>query len=190
MQSIRKCDRNRNWSSENEKHWIGRFHSRNIGPKGSCLRGSEMSLLINTLHVQLITFGRFFFNILEGAIRGKKRWMRTSEIAGCYRREDHFCEKQIRNYDKYQENGRHIIRKCEILKQRIVLSRKNLTRMITTQGEHSSYRAIRNDQRWRTWRGDRSSSNIARSDAGRAELLNVPHGMLGNMKIAKQVGDK
>ena len=84
----------------------------------------------------------------------------------------------------------NIIRKCEILKQIIVLSRKNLTRTITAQGEHSSYRAIRNDQKWRTWRGDRSSSNIAHSDAGRAELLNVPHGMFGNMKIAKQVGDK
>ena len=84
----------------------------------------------------------------------------------------------------------HIIRKFEILKQIICLDRKHLTKMNTTRGEHSSYRAIRNDQKWRTWRGDRSSSNIAHSDAGRAELLNVPHGMFGNMKIAKQVGDK
>ena len=66
MQRIRKCNRNRDWSSENEKHSIGRFHSRNIGPKGYDfsslgLRGSEISLLINTLHVQLITFGRVFF---------------------------------------------------------------------------------------------------------------------------------
>ena len=63
-------------------------------------------------------------------------------------------------------------------------------KMVTTRGEHSSYRAIRNDQKWRTWRGDRSSSNIAHSDAGRAELRDVPHGMFGNMNFAKQVRDK
>ena len=155
------------------------------------LRGSEMSLLINTFHIQLITFGRvFLFEIIEGAIRGKKRWMRTSEIAGCYRREDHFYVTKIRNYDTYQENGRHIIRKCEILKQIIILSRTKLTRMITTQGEHSSYRAIRNDQKWRTWRGDRSSSNIAHSDAGRPELRYFPHGMFGNINFTRQRGDK
>ena len=101
-----------------------------------------------------------------------------------------FRGKQIRDYDKYQENGRQIIRKCEILKQSCFGDRQNLTNMITTRGEHSSYRAIRNDQKWRTWRGDRSSSNIAHSDAGRAEVHDVPHGMFGNMNFAKQVGDK
>ena len=128
--------------------------------------------------------------ILEPTKRGEKRRTLTSEIAGCYGREGHFEVKQIRNYNKYQENGRHIIRKCEILKQIICLSRKNLTKIITTRGEHSSYRAIPNDQKWRTWRGDWSSSNIAHSDAGRAELWDVPHGMFGNMNFAKQVGDK
>ena len=116
--------------------------------------------------------------------------MRTSGIAGCYGREDHFEVNKIRNHDKYEENGRQIIRKCEILKQRVFLDIKNLTKMSTTRGEHSSYRATRNDQKWRTWRGDRSSSNIAHSDAGRAELRDVPHGMFGNMNFAKQVGDK
>ena len=107
-----------------------------------------------------------------------------------YERKDHFEVKKVRNYDKYEEHGRQIIRKCEILKQIFVLDRKNLTKMNTTRGEHSSYRAIRNDQKWRTWRGDRSSSNIAHSDAGRAELRDVPHGMFGNMNFAKQMGDK
>ena len=87
------------------------------------------------------------FEILEGARRGEKRWMRTSEIAGCYGRMDHFEVKKVRNYDKYEENGRQIIRKCEILKQIVFLDRKHLTKMITTRGEHSSYRAIRNDQK-------------------------------------------
>ena len=132
----------------------------------------------------------FISEILGRTRRGEKGWMRTSEIAGCYGREDHFEVKHIRNYDKYEENGRQIIRKCEILKQTILLDIKNLTEMSTTRGEHLSFTAIRNDQKWRTWRGDRSSSNIAHSDAGRAELLNVPHGMFGNMNFAKQVGDK
>ena len=131
-----------------------------------------------------------FFEILGRTKRGEKRRMRTSGIAGRYGRESHFEEKQIRTYDKYEENGKHIIRKCEILKQICCLDRKQLTKMITTRGEHSSYRAIRNDQKWRTWRGDRSSSNIAHSDAGRPELRDVPHGMFGNMNFAKQMGDK
>ena len=130
-----------------------------------------------------------FFEILGRTKRSEKRWMRTSEIAGCYGREDHLDVKRIRNYEKYQENERHIIRKCEILKQINCFSKKDLTKMITTRGERSSYRAIRNDQKWRTWRGDRSSSNIAQSDAGRAELHDVPHGMFGNINFAKQVGD-
>ena len=62
--------------------------------------------------------------------------------------------------------------------------------MSTTRGEHLSFTAIRNDQKWRTWRGDRSSSKIAHSDAGRAELRDVPHGIFGNINFAKQVGDK
>ena len=116
--------------------------------------------------------------------------MRTSGIAGRYGREIHFAAKQNINNYKYEENGKQIIRKCEILKQTVFLDIKNLTEISMTRGEHLSFTAIRNDQKWRTWRGDRSSSNIAHSDAGRAELLNVPHGMFGNMKIAKQVGDK
>ena len=40
--------------------------------------------------------------------------------------EDHF-EGKNRNYDKHEENGRQIIRKCEILKQIICLDRNNLT---------------------------------------------------------------
>ena len=113
-----------------------------------------------------------------------------SGIAGRYGRESHFEENKVRQYDKYEENGRQIIRKCEILKQRVFLNRTNLTKMITTRGELSSYRAIRNDHKWRTWRGDRSSSNIAPSDAGRAELRDVPHGMFGNMNFKRHVGDK
>ena len=132
----------------------------------------------------------FISEILGGTRRGEKGRTRTSGIAGRYGREGHFEVKKARTYYKYEENGRQIIRKCEILKQRVFLDRKNLTKMITTPGEHSSYRAIRNDQKWRTWRGDRSSSNIAHSDAGRAELQDVPHGMFGNMNFAKQVGDK
>ena len=131
-----------------------------------------------------------FFEILEGAIRGKKRWMRTSEIAGCYGREDHFEVTNIRSYDKYQENGRHLIRKCEILKQIVFLNIKNLTEISTARGEHLSFTAIRNYQKWRTWRGDRSSSNTAHSDAGRPELHDVSHGMFGNMNFAKQMEDK
>ena len=50
--------------------------------------------------------------------------MRTSEIAGCYGREDHFEVKQIRNYDNYEDKGRQIIRKCEILKQRVFFEQK------------------------------------------------------------------
>ena len=131
----------------------------------------------------------FISEILGRTRRGEKGKMRTSEIAGRYGREDHFEVKNIRNY-KYEENGRQIIRKCDILKQIICLDRKHLSKMITTRGEHSSYRAIRNDQKWRTCRGDRSSSNIAHSDAGRAELKDIPRGMFGNMNFAKQVGDK
>ena len=41
-----------------------------------------------------------------------------------------------------------------------------------------------------TWRGDRSSSNIAPGDAGRPELHDVPHGMFGNLNFAKQMEDK
>ena len=67
--------------------------------------------------------------------------------------------------------------------------KKNLTKMITTRGEHSSFTAIRNDQKWRRRRGDRSSWNIAHSDAGRAELPDVPHGMFGNMNFTRQRGD-
>ena len=70
--------------------------------------------------------------------------MRTSEIAGCYGRKDHFDVKQIINYDKYQENGRHIIRKCEILKQRVFLDRKNLTQMIRREA------SIRRTERYET----------------------------------------
>ena len=132
----------------------------------------------------------FISEILGRTRRGEKGWTRTSGIAGRYGREIHFEEEKVRNNDKYEENGRQIIRKCEILKQTIFLDIKHLTEMSTTRGEHLSFTAIRNDQKWRTWRGDRSSSNIAHSDAGRAELLNVPHGMFGNMKIAKQVGNK
>ena len=122
--------------------------------------------------------------------RGEKGRTRTSGIAGRYGREIHFAAKKVRKNNTYEENGRQVIRKCEILKQAVFLDINNLTEMSTTRGEHLSFTAIRNDQKWRTWRGDRSSSNIAHSDAGHAELRNVPHGMFGNMNIAKQVGDK
>ena len=131
----------------------------------------------------------FISEILGRTRRGEKGWMRTSGIAGRYGRECHFEEQEVRNY-KYEENGRQIIRKCEILKQTICLDIKNLTEMSTTRGEHLSFTAIRNDQKWRTWRGDRSSSNIAHSDAGRPELPDVPHGMFGNMNFTRQRGDK
>ena len=72
----------------------------------------------------------------------------------------------------------------------LFLDINNLTEMSTTRGEHLSFTAIRNDQKWRTWRGDRSSSNIAHSDAGRPELPDVPHGMFGNMNFTRQRGDK
>ena len=116
---------------------------------------------------------------------------------GCVRPESqdatdgsHFEEKKNRKYNKYEENGRQIIRKCEILKQNVFLGIKNLTEMSTTRSEHLSFTAIRNDQKWRTRRGDRSSSNIAHSDAGRPELRDVPHGMFGNMNFTRQRGDK
>ena len=132
----------------------------------------------------------FISEILGRTRRGEKGWMRTSGVAGRYGRESHFEEEKVRNYDKYAENGRQIIRKYEILKQNICLDIEHLTEMSTTRGEHLSFTAIRNDQKWRTWRGDRSSSNIAHSDAGRAELRDVPHGMFGNMNFAKQMGNK
>ena len=122
--------------------------------------------------------------------RSKKGLMRTNGIAGRYGRENHFEEETARNYNKYKENGKQIIRKCEILKQNICLDINNLTEMSTTRGEHLSFTAIRNDQKWRTWREDRSSSNIAHSDAGRPELRNVPHGIFGNMNFTRQRGDK
>ena len=115
------------------------------------------------------------------AYERNRRTLRTGES---------FRRKKVRNYDKYEENGRQIIRKCEILKQNVFLDIKNLTEMSTTRGEHLSFTAIRNDQKWRTWRGDRSSSNIAHSDAGRPELRDVPHGMFGNMNFTRQRGDK
>ena len=87
---------------------------------------------------------------LGGRDEARKRRTLTSRIAGRYGREGHFELKKVRTYDKYEENERQIIRKCEILKQRMFLGKKHLTKMITTRGEHSSYRAIRNDQKWRT----------------------------------------
>ena len=47
--------------------------------------------------------------------------MRTSEIAGRYGQENHFAETNIIKYYKYEEDGRHIIRKCEILKHNVFL---------------------------------------------------------------------
>ena len=63
--------------------------------------------------------------------------MRTSGIAGRYGRENHFEEEKFRNYDKYEENGRQIIRKCEILKQTICLDIKKPDR-----NEYDSRRAF------------------------------------------------
>ena len=63
----------------------------------------------------------FISEILGRTRRGEKGWTRTSGIAGRYGRENHFEEKQFRTYHKYEEHGRHIIRKCEILKQIFVL---------------------------------------------------------------------
>ena len=101
-----------------------------------------------------------------------------------------FRGKHIRTCYIYEINWRHVIRKCEILKHIFVYDINYLSEMITTRGEHSSYTAIRNDQKWITWSGDRSSSNIAHSDAGRPELRYVPHGMFGNMNNMRQRGHK
>ena len=183
--------KHRDWSSENAKHPIGRLSWRNIGPKWSWVSGGQKCHFWLILYVyNWSLFETVFFEILERTTRGEKRRTLTSEIARCYGREDYFEVATIRNYDEYQENGRHIIQKCEILKHIFFSNKKDLTKMITTRGGQSSYRAIRNDQKWRTWRGDRSSSNIAHSDAGRAELRDVPHGMFGNTNFAKQVGNK
>ena len=83
MQSIRKCDRNRDWSSENAKHSKGGFHSRNIGPKRSCgFPGVKNgTFVINFIYKIDHFLEGLFFEILEGARRGEKRWIRTSEIA-------------------------------------------------------------------------------------------------------------
>ncbi len=89
----------------------------------------------------------FIPEILGRTRRGENGRTRTSEIAGCHRRESHFEVKQIRIYDKYEENGRQIIRKCEILKQNFFLDIKHLTEMSTTRGEQLSFTAIRNDQK-------------------------------------------
>ena len=97
--------------------------------------GVKNGTFVNNFITKIDHFLNIFFEILEGARRGEKRWMRTSEIAGCYGRENHFEVTNISNYDKHEENGRQIIRKCEILKQRVCLDRNNLTKMITTRGE-------------------------------------------------------
>ena len=47
----------------------------------------------------------------EDAYERNRRTLRTGES---------FRKTKIRNYDKYEENGRQIIRKCEILKQKVV----------------------------------------------------------------------
>ena len=138
----------------------------------------------------VITKTGFISEILGRTRRGEKGWMRTSGIAGRYGREIHFETKNIRKYNRYEENGTQIIRKREILKQNVFLDINNLTEMSTARGEHLSFTAIRNDQKWRTWRGDRSSSNIAHSDAGRPELRDILHGMFGNMNFTRQRGNK
>ena len=66
----------------------------------------------------------FISGILGRTRRGEKGWMRTSGIAGRYGRENHFEIKKIMKYNKYEENGKQIIRKYEILKQIFVLDRK------------------------------------------------------------------
>ena len=114
----------------------------------------------------VITKPGFISEILGRTRRGEKGWMRTTGIAGRYGREINFEYNKNRQYNKCEENGIQIIRKCEILKHHFFLDINNLTEMSTTRGEHLSFTAIRNDQKWRTWRGDRSSSNIAHSDAG------------------------
>ena len=105
----------------------------------------------------VITKTGFISEILGRTRRGEKGWMRTSGIAGRYGLENHFEEKHIIKYYKYKENGRQVIRKCDIFKHKHFWGIKNLTEMSTTRGEHMSFTAIRNDQKWRTWGGDRSS---------------------------------